>query len=193
MEKLRGTVSEMAKDSLPKLDSESLLSQANALMKLKRYKQMQTLKKAPIARESTALNSWVRQQGNAHTTAIFGTSSKASEARSPNDRLRLPKLDRAFDSASSNESLKAAQRAKKKRVTDPASCKTPNPCNQFYAKCIDDVLKCNEPKKMKLVMPRELRYVKNLPFLKYTAFGCGKSIDCLWQIETRPNASINLV
>ena len=208
MDKLLSTSIVVADDlDLSKLESESLLSQTNAIMKLKRYKQMQTNKKESeaIVRESTALNSWVRQQGNPNTT-VFGTGRRASESKNTNDRLRLPKL---FESTSS-DSLKVGQLTKKKRTTEPTPslaainqppappphrgfCKTPNPCNHFYSNCIDAVQKCNEPRKMKLLMPRELKYVQNIPFLKYTAFGCGKSIDCVWQIETRPSANVNLI
>ena len=178
--------------SLSMLNSEAV-SQANAIMKLKRYKLMQKLKKETAAGLSQDSLDARKLGSNPNAPVFVGSRTTV------NDRLRLPKLDRVFESAS-NESLKASS-IKKKRVTEPAtgasnqqqdSCKTPNPCNQFYAKCIDDVEKCNDPKKMKLIAPRELRYVQNLPYLKYTAFGCGKSIDCLWQIETRPTAKLSL-
>lgn len=62
-------------------------------------------------------------------------------------------------------------------------CRTPQP-HIFYQKCIDDVFESNKPKDMdKLVIPRELKYVHSIPYMKYVTFGSGKCFDTVWHIE----------
>jgi hypothetical protein len=110
-----------------------------------------------IARKpADSLNSWIRQQGGGHSSDIL--LSKLQQ------RTKI-----TINESNSNENIIDMSRT------------TPKP---FHLKCIDDVLKYNEPKNMFIDDPKELLYIKKLPYLKLSILGVGKTKDLLWQLKT---------
>jgi hypothetical protein len=59
----------------------------------------------------------------------------------------------------------------------------PSAPNSFYLKCINDVININQPQNLELYEPRELRYVKSIPFFKYITYGTGSSVNTVWKID----------
>lgn len=137
------------------------------------------------------LDSWLRCQGS--TTA--STNKTAS-----NEKTRLPNLlDKTINyNYVAQKKAKSEENATTKIFASnsqpcldynarhrkqPDRCRTPKP-SVFYQKCIDDVCESNQPKDLKLVLPRELTYVRSLPFIKYVTYGTGKCFDgSVWQIK----------
>lgn len=156
--------------------------------------------------QESPLNSWFRQQGGS-----FLSSSSSSSKTSKSMGLRLPRLSNpSTNSGKASQDKKENIKAKKfnnstnlkNSSTNSAyfnssstysnfddkeeasrDTRTPQPTNLYYQQCIDEVFKSNLPEKLKLIAPRELKYVRSIPFFKYVTFGSGKSFGCIWQIE----------
>lgn len=60
--------------------------------------------------------------------------------------------------------------------------KTPN-ASFFYQKCIDEVTESNHPNDMEFRVPRELAYVRSIPYMRYVTYGTGNCNDSVWQLE----------
>ena len=55
--------------------------------------------------------------------------------------------------------------------------------NKYHLKCIHDVLEHNEPRHMSINDPKELIYIKQLPNLKMSVIGIGRTNEILWELK----------
>lgn len=122
------------------------------------------------------LEFWFRRQGTSNTLI-----------ESKNSKLRLPRIVEDIDETkkktaqlgkTSSAKLNSIKNSKKNIYRS----KTPN-SNFFYERCIEDVFESNHPRDLKFDLPRELVYVRSLPFLKYVTYGTGKSFESRWKLE----------
>jgi hypothetical protein len=161
-----------------------------------------------VEEEKSPLNSWFRQQGASSTN---NTNLYKAKTALPNLRRKLPKLinndnknakdlrkssTKSKVSSSNTEnsfnsiSLDTFDAEKDKRDAD---IRTPQPLNSFYLKCIEDVIKSNQPQKLVFKSePTELLFVNSEPFFTYVTFGIfdkkhGRSADIrnIWTIDRK--------
>jgi hypothetical protein len=139
------------------------------------------------------LNSWFRQQGASNripslssynnlrrsTSNIQSFNQKNLNNSSTSLNKKIPNLINANFNAK-NDFNQTRSFTYIKHSEPP---KTPIPANLFYQRCINDVLLSNQPKELRLIEPRELKYEKSKPFLTYITYGCGKSKNYVWRIE----------
>ena len=85
-------------------------------------------------------------------------------------------------SACVNKSIASMKSGGCLREEERELCRTPEP-NLFYLRCIDDVTRSNQPNKQNFNEPRELKYMQNLPHLKYVTYGCGRLVSSVWKIQ----------
>ena len=136
----------------------------------------------PHRNNSSSLNSWIRQQGNTHVNSGKPLLSK----------LR-PKYEYSFVTEGSTSINNFHERI---GTTDTSITTTTTATNNnvvrantpkmnaFHCKCIDDVLKINEPKNQLINDPKELIYIKSLPYLKVSIVGVGRTKGCLWELRS---------
>ena len=162
-------------------------------------------KNSTIMETNTGLNSWFRQQGSSKSV-IYESTKKPKKSKS----LKLPKLstseldkprrknsfmsldsmtdfhtkhffdtsEQVFTNCHVNSLTKSGTFINENRDLS----RTPDP-SSFYLRCIDDVIRSNQPSKQIYDEPSELTYVQSLPHLKYVTFGCGRTLTNLWKIQ----------
>lgn len=145
-----------------------------------------------LVSSNSALSQWFRVQGRSHSV-IRTTSSK----KFISNILPLPELllnDRSHLSYSKKASKARQTNTRMSNYsgstlnlggipTDTSDKDEPfrEQSNLFYSRCIDDIVKLNEPNFHMYDVPKELTYVQNIPNLKYSTVGAG----CLWEIEIK--------
>lgn len=156
----------------------------------------------------SSLNCWFRQQGN--SIKKKPSQQQQQQQTTPNQsQIFLPTIIKSnknkknhYDSTlnikksisrkrndfySENEYLMNGKKMKKYssmlNETPIRNIQTPFPTKSFYSRCIEDVVDSNMPENMNLKRPRELEYIRNMPFYKYITFGCGESCENFWQIK----------
>ena len=150
--------------------------------------------------ESSPLNSWFRTQGgSSHTTSTASTTAKTAQPK------RLPKLPTKMEHFSGTKSGGESRRKSSRMLKtsgefnsisldtfnsdDKRTLRTPQPVNSFYLKCIEDVIKSNQPQTLVFESePTELMFVNREPFFNYVTFGTGRSLKNVWKIDRKPTA-----
>lgn len=159
---------------------------------------------------SSPLNSWFRQQGGSFNMSkqssssnslflpklktsndlISSSSNSSAQVVSKSKKEKSSKFNSSTNLRNNNTntnsiyfSTSSYMNMDERDLESRDYVKTPQPANSYYQQCIDDVFKSNQPEKLKLTAPRELKYVRSIPFFKYVTFGSGKSFNCIWQIE----------
>ena len=141
--------------------------------KLLAKRQQQQLPLENNLNESTTLNSWIRQQGGGSEIAKQRTRFSGISNNNNNSKILT-------EISTDNNIEMTNQNGNSTYFRIPT---TPKPVSTFHLKCIDDVFKHNEPKDMFIDDPKELIYIKKLPFLKLSIFGVGSIKDYLWELK----------
>jgi hypothetical protein len=129
---------------------------------------------------NSSLHSWIRQQGGGHTnTKISLLKSKPKHEYS---FLIEKDINNFNNRTGTTNTIISTTTNKTSNTTSVLRSNTPRP-NSFHQKCIDDVLKSNEPKNHYINDPKELVYIKSLPYLKLSILGIGKTNKCLWELK----------
>ena len=142
---------------------------------------------AEVDEEKSPLTSWFRQQGGNSTK---NNNMYKSKTALPNLNRKLPKLVKN-ENKNSKENRKSSKFSKREnnytennfnsisldtfdsdKVKRDNDIRTPQPLNSFYLKCIEDVIRSNQPQKLVFQNePTELVFVNSEPFFSYVTFG----------------------
>ena len=194
------------------INKETYIVKKNHYMKdLKNYRSLtlttnfknQIEKVVEVDEEKSPLNSWFRQQGcnSLNTNSI----PKVCKTALPTLNRKLPRLTKSDNSQHKKSSKKEEQKNSLSSgnanhsenifnsisldtfsVEKEKSLRTPQPLNSFYMKCIEDVIKSNQPQKLVFkTEPTELVFVNSEPFFTYITFGTGKNIKNIWKIDRK--------
>lgn len=136
------------------------------------------------------LDLWFRRQG---------INKSALDFESPS-RIKLPRIREVNEptnivNSNANNNNKQCSKISSQFIsnsnpnfssTKPTDrCRTPH---LFYQRCIDEVTDVNHPDDLDLKLPRELVYVRSLPFIRYVTYGTGKCFNSMWQLEMKAQA-----
>ena len=164
-----------------------------------------------IASNGSPLNQWFRQQGSTKTKVLPNSNkdNRGHKSKYMSKILNLPCIinsnstetlkprknphhDKAslytashskFSLASGEVANESEKSSSDLKLHDPHKEQS----NLFYSRCIEDVIRINEPQMHIFDAPKELTYVQSIPYLKYVTYGSGKAVDCIWQIEVKRN------
>ena len=151
-----------------------------------------------LVSNNSALSQWYRVQGRTYTSCKIGTPSSPSKKFTSNI-IPLPELllnnhpvIARTQSVKKSKSLKSRLSIFSGLGNYQNSLDNSNPdsedsekqiekSNLFLTRCIDDVIKFNEPGTQIYNAPKEMTYVHDIPYLKYVTVGGGY----IWQIEIK--------
>lgn len=150
--------------------------------------------------QQSSLNSWIRQQGTTISEKPIKQSNTKKSTKKSVKFLNTTNIEASnvnindtngvedntlnnFTNNSAHSSADSSEGSNSNKYNDLLECPTPKPVKSFHSKCIEDIMKCNEPADLMLIDPKELVYIKKIPQLKLSIFGIGKSRSSLWQIK----------
>lgn len=148
---------------------------------------------------NSALTQWYRVQGRTYSSCKVATPSAQSTKKFISNIIPLPELLLNNQASMTRTKSMKKNKSQKSRLSNFSglgsyqnSLDNSNPdsddsekqmekSNLFLTRCIDDVVKFNEPGTQIYKAPKEMTYVHDIPYLKYVTIGGGY----LWQIEIK--------